>query len=309
MVCDYTEDNLRQIVNESKSFSDVCRQLGIKAKGSNFNTVKKYINLYDIDISHFVGAGWKRDKSTNDIALIDLNDILKDGTSYKPSKLKKRLIDAGLKVDVCEVCGIDKWNGKDITLELHHINGNRYDNRLENLQVLCPNCHSQTDSYKRKDGKIYVNKIPTIRKNVDAGYKKICPICNKSFVADRDIRVFCSRDCYNKSLVVDDRLPIDKDVLKNAIQNKLNISDIAKLFGVSRPTIRKYLERFGLMESIKEQYDFHSKEVVQYTLNGEFVKDWGSIKDAEDYTGISGIGKVAKLQRKSAGGYIWRFKE
>ena len=61
--------------------------------------------------------------------------------------LKKRLIRAGLKQDRCEICGISDWNGRPLTMELHHRNGNGLDNRLENLQLLCGNCHSQTDNW------------------------------------------------------------------------------------------------------------------------------------------------------------------
>jgi hypothetical protein len=65
----------------------------------------------------------------------------------KRSYLKRRLIAAGLKQDRCEECGVEEWQGKPISLPLHHINGNGSDNRLENLQILCPNCHSQTPNF------------------------------------------------------------------------------------------------------------------------------------------------------------------
>lgn len=61
--------------------------------------------------------------------------------------LKQRLLDDGLKENRCEICGITEWNGKPLNMELHHRNGDGKDNRLENLQLLCGNCHAQTDNW------------------------------------------------------------------------------------------------------------------------------------------------------------------
>ncbi len=61
--------------------------------------------------------------------------------------LKRRLLRAGLKENRCERCGIDEWLGASLSMALHHVNGNGRDNRLENLQMLCPNCHSQTENF------------------------------------------------------------------------------------------------------------------------------------------------------------------
>ena len=67
------------------------------------------------------------------------------------TKFKNRLIKANLIEYKCSCCGITEWNGKPLTLQLHHINGNNRDNRLENLTFLCPNCHSQTDNFSGKN--------------------------------------------------------------------------------------------------------------------------------------------------------------
>ena len=61
--------------------------------------------------------------------------------------VKRRLIEAGLKKNRCERCGISEWLGEPLSMELHHVNGNRLDNRLEYLELLCPNCHSQTETF------------------------------------------------------------------------------------------------------------------------------------------------------------------
>ena len=82
-----------------------------------------------------------------------LDEIIKGlHPDYGSTKLKKRLIEAGLKEWKCEQegCGITNWLGQEITLELDHINGNNSDHRIENLRILCPNCHSQTPTYRSK---------------------------------------------------------------------------------------------------------------------------------------------------------------
>ena len=92
-------------------------------------------------------------KNTRKI-LKDLNNVFTGKAKMRSYNLKLRLFTDGYKEIKCEECGIeDKWNGKDIVLELDHINGDKYDNRLENLRILCPNCHSQTETFRGRNRK------------------------------------------------------------------------------------------------------------------------------------------------------------
>ena len=140
-----------EAAKQSWSIAGMCRNLGLKACGGNYKVVHNAIEKYQIDVSHFRGRGWNVELKFKPFKKKPLAEILVDGSHYQSYKLKKRLLDEGLKQGVCECCGLDVWRGQAIPLELHHINGNNRDNRLENLLLLCPNCHALTDTYRGKN--------------------------------------------------------------------------------------------------------------------------------------------------------------
>lgn len=77
--------------------------------------------------------------------------LVKDSTYQNTDRLRKRLVKEGYKTYRCEICGITEWLGKPLSLQLHHVNGINNDNRLENLLIICPNCHSQTENFGSKN--------------------------------------------------------------------------------------------------------------------------------------------------------------
>ena len=145
---DYSEDTLKKLVDESYSYAEVARKLGMCSKGGNYNTLRRHIEKLGLDTSHFLGRGWSKNKKVQPKVPIEL--YLNNSKPITSWKLKNKLIRDNIKRNECEICGISEWNGKPISCQLHHKNGNNKDNRLENLQILCPNCHSQTDSYAGK---------------------------------------------------------------------------------------------------------------------------------------------------------------
>jgi transcriptional regulator with XRE-family HTH domain len=80
-------------------------------------------------------------------AALPLDKLLAAGTPRGRHNVKLRLLSSGLKTARCEICGITEWRGAPLSFSLHHVNGDRHDNRLENLQLLCGNCHSQTENF------------------------------------------------------------------------------------------------------------------------------------------------------------------
>lgn len=155
----YTPEELQNLLDTSNGYSDVLRKVGLNPKGRNPETLKKIIAKYELDEEQM---NINRKALYSKCAILThvkvsakLEDIIFNNKypNYSSSKLLKRLVDEGYKKYKCEICGISEWNKMSISLQLHHKNGNHNDNNLDNLQILCPNCHSQTDSYSGKSSR------------------------------------------------------------------------------------------------------------------------------------------------------------
>lgn len=150
----YTKDQLEIIVLKSGSYRQVLNSLNLKEAGGNYKNIKERINQFNIDVSHFHGKGWNKGKTWNKFVDLDKilseNSVYKSGLPYSTYRVKSLLFKHKLKEEICENCDLTHWLNKKIPLELHHINGDNKDNRILNLQILCPNCHTLTDNYRGK---------------------------------------------------------------------------------------------------------------------------------------------------------------
>jgi Zn finger protein HypA/HybF involved in hydrogenase expression len=127
---------LIKAIPNCESFAEVALELGM-CRSVNTALRKRALEL-NLDFSHFRRSGFKAKP---------LHEI-KHGNSHK---IKLRLFRLGIFEKKCYKCNLTEWNGLEIPLELEHINGDHYDYHLENLTILCPNCHAQTDTYRAKN--------------------------------------------------------------------------------------------------------------------------------------------------------------
>jgi len=145
----YTKEQFIIAVNESPSIRQVLIKLNLKPSGGNYRCIKTLIQRLNLDSSHFTGQSSNKGKKFPNKRR-NIFDYLSNTISISSYKLKLRLLDAHIKKHKCEKCKLTKWNNKLIPLELHHIDGNHNNNNLNNIKLLCPNCHSQTISYRRR---------------------------------------------------------------------------------------------------------------------------------------------------------------
>ncbi|WP_432158904.1 MULTISPECIES: HNH endonuclease [unclassified Streptomyces] len=142
----HSEERLRAAVAASTSFRDVVRHLGISQVGGNQSHIARRIAALGIDTSHFTAGRGPRPRKEARGGLLSLGSP--DDGRVTGERLRRELLRIGVR-DRCAMCGTGReWNGKPLTLEVDHVDGNWWDNRPENLRLLCPNCHAVTDTYR-----------------------------------------------------------------------------------------------------------------------------------------------------------------
>lgn len=140
-----TDKEIIEAAEKHNSATAAAASLGIQ-----YGTYRRHAERLGVFKTNQSGVGIQ--KPILDDRKINLDDIL-DGKhpQYQSNKLRIRLIKEGIKPHKCECCGITEWMGKPAPLELDHIDGDRHNHKTKNLRLLCPNCHSQTETYRGKN--------------------------------------------------------------------------------------------------------------------------------------------------------------
>lgn len=230
-------DEIVKICKTALTFTEVEGRLKISSPNTN---LRRYIKCNKIEMPMYEGQRFSiRAVPKNRIVESDLheNSLLQSGT------VKRFLIRNGLKKEACEECGWCKRRQSDnkIPVQLHHINGDSSDNRIENLQILCPSCHSLTPNYSGKNKKNPKRRKETTERNSYYSEPKyICENCGKLGYGEK----YCSSECmHEKSRKV---IWPAKEQLEKEIEIFSWVA-LGKKYNVSDNAIRKWARHYGIM--------------------------------------------------------------
>ncbi len=237
-----SDDDFKSLVTSCYSYSEILRKLELVTNGSASRTVlKRRILELNIDINHF--DPYKN--SVLGLPKISLEKILVENSSYyNNSSLKKRLLKDRIITYKCSICNLHEWLDAPISLQLDHINGVNTDNRIGNLRLLCPNCHSQTITFAGKN--IKKTPRPKLYEN------KLCKWCNENFHCKTSTQRYCSVSCrINGRIEID----IDKSKLEMLIWT-YSFQEVGARLGISDNGVKK--RALSLKCKMPPPY-FHSK--------------------------------------------------
>lgn len=260
----YTKELLEEAVANSFSFAGVLRYLNLRQAGGTQSHIARMVRKFDIDHSHFTGRA--HNKGVTSLNKKKAEDFLVLGSELAPRTKRDRLLRSMLEMGVpykCAECGQDpEWNGKTLVLDIDHINGNFWDNRLENLRFLCPNCHSQQEDTNKprkyrgvEPSAVEATEVRVTRPELEP--KRVsCVFCGQTCAShlywhrhcltcvecgEKSSSLRC-KPCNNKQLNRTNKIkwPEDSELLDRL--SKSNYSRLGRELGVSDNAIRKRVQ-------------------------------------------------------------------
>ena len=275
-------EELQNIISNSTSVSEVLRKLGVVDRGMNHIKLTNFLKEHpEINTETLVGRRIQR-FNRKGIPLKKLSQVLVENSTGNSHKLKLRLIKEGIKEERCEVCNNTEWMGETIPLDLHHINGNHFDNRLENLIIVCPNCHRLTDNCGNRNASIdllfkqiaeqtaedkmkllleqeekrrqeilenkyrygEISKYPKKEK-----VKKCCLKCGKEIIGKGE--KYCSIEC---ATIANAKIYPSKEELLEASKNYKSMQEMGRYYNITGNGLKKWFNKYGIYDEIKSNF-------------------------------------------------------
>lgn len=257
MSYNFSKEEIVKALETAKSITGAARLMGV-----SYNAFARLAKKYNCYITNQAGKGIPR-KNPRSVTREILDLVFQNKHYYTAYKLKGYLFNFGLKEKRCECCGLSEWMGKEIPLELHHKNGNHHDNAWDNLQILCPNCHGQTEhyrgankvSYKDKKAKVielteeeqnilYVAKeeAEKQKKKLAKTYNK-CLTCGNDFETNNKRTKFCSVACMTK--YNSRHIPSKEDFIE-IIKKCSSVTQLARYYNMSDNGIKRWIKKYDI---------------------------------------------------------------
>lgn len=233
------KEDILNWIEEGQSKAFICRELHCKPE-----TLNSYLTKMGIEYKGNQGLKGFDHPTQYKTAL----EYINSNTIISSHKLRNKLLKDGIKKYQCEICGLTEWQNKPIPLELHHIDGNHYNNNLDNLQILCPNCHA----LETNDTQVQSQKV----KKIIPKTEKFCIDCGKG-ISPNAIRCK-SCETKNRYKEISPQYSLTREELKDLIRTK-PFTQIANIYHVSDNAIRKWCDNFNLPRK-KKDIDSYSDE-------------------------------------------------
>lgn len=235
------KEQILKWIEEEQPKAFICRQLHCKPE-----TLNSYMKKMGIE---YAGQPSKKGRNLGQ-GYLTAEQYLCSGSVIKSHTLKLKLFKDGIKAKQCEICGVSQWQEVELPLELHHKDGDHYNNELSNLMILCPNCHSIQEG---NSGKAVKSKEEIAKLAKEAKRTASCVVCGKPITRNS---TYCP-ECYARESRIVERP--SREELKNLIRTT-SFLQIGKTYNVSDNAVRKWCVGYGLPKKSSDIKSYSDEE-------------------------------------------------